>query len=209
MLVGKEAKGHCTRQCVRCLVEGSKAATEHCGTPTAVSSKPSRVGLCQHFSQPRHSVHSVKYQGIALMNGARIADIVEIKHIMLPPSPREFKDIYVVFELMETDLHQVRPNPSPPRNPCSLGGRGAGAPDLAGPVVVGRAFGACLVQVQKSGDPRRMEHSGTSLRLRVLRKMFTFISLCNLLTVGLLLPQVIKANCRFTVGLLYNLLTVG
>lgn len=34
-------------------------------------------------------------------------DIVEIKHIMLPPSPREFKDIYVVFELMETDLHQV------------------------------------------------------------------------------------------------------
>ena len=26
---------------------------------------------------------------------------------MLPPSPREFKDIYVVFELMETDLHQV------------------------------------------------------------------------------------------------------
>ena len=35
-------------------------------------------------------------------------DIVEIKHIMLPPSPREFKDIYVVFELMETDLHQVR-----------------------------------------------------------------------------------------------------
>ena len=26
---------------------------------------------------------------------------------MLPPSAREFKDIYVVFELMETDLHQV------------------------------------------------------------------------------------------------------
>ena len=36
------------------------------------------------------------------------ADIVEIKHIMLPPNPRDFKDIYVVFELMETDLHQVR-----------------------------------------------------------------------------------------------------
>ncbi|KAJ8641928.1 hypothetical protein MRB53_018622 [Persea americana] len=34
-------------------------------------------------------------------------DIVEIKHIMLPPSPREFKDIYVVFELMEYDLHRV------------------------------------------------------------------------------------------------------
>jgi serine/threonine protein kinase len=34
-------------------------------------------------------------------------DIVEIKHIMLPPSSRDFKDIFVVFELMETDLHQV------------------------------------------------------------------------------------------------------
>ncbi|AQK60961.1 Mitogen-activated protein kinase 17 [Zea mays] len=26
---------------------------------------------------------------------------------MLPPTRREFKDIYVVFELMESDLHQV------------------------------------------------------------------------------------------------------
>ncbi|KVI01572.1 Protein kinase, ATP binding site-containing protein, partial [Cynara cardunculus var. scolymus] len=34
-------------------------------------------------------------------------DIVEIKHILLPPSRREFRDIYVVFELMESDLHQV------------------------------------------------------------------------------------------------------
>ncbi|KAG6532881.1 hypothetical protein ZIOFF_006740 [Zingiber officinale] len=34
-------------------------------------------------------------------------DIVQIKHIMLPPSRREFKDISVVFELMESDLHQV------------------------------------------------------------------------------------------------------
>ena len=27
---------------------------------------------------------------------------------MLPPSPKDFRDIYVVFELLETDLHQVR-----------------------------------------------------------------------------------------------------
>ena len=44
---------------------------------------------------------------MAFVRGSVRADIVEIKHIMLPPSPREFKDIYVVFELMETDLHQV------------------------------------------------------------------------------------------------------
>lgn len=35
------------------------------------------------------------------------ADIVEIKHVLLPPDPRTFKDIYVVFELMESDLHTV------------------------------------------------------------------------------------------------------
>ncbi|CAA7043159.1 unnamed protein product [Microthlaspi erraticum] len=34
-------------------------------------------------------------------------DVVEIKHIMLPPCRREFRDVYVVFELMESDLHQV------------------------------------------------------------------------------------------------------
>lgn len=35
------------------------------------------------------------------------ADIVEIKHILLPEAEKRFKDIFVVFELMETDLHQV------------------------------------------------------------------------------------------------------
>lgn len=44
---------------------------------------------------------------IKLLRLLRHPDVVEIKHIMLPPSRREFKDIYVVFELMESDLHQV------------------------------------------------------------------------------------------------------
>ncbi|XVE53009.1 hypothetical protein DITRI_Ditri02bG0170300 [Diplodiscus trichospermus] len=44
---------------------------------------------------------------IKLLRLLRHPDIVEIKHIMLPPSKREFKDIFVVFELMESDLHQV------------------------------------------------------------------------------------------------------
>ncbi|XP_047950587.1 mitogen-activated protein kinase 10-like isoform X2 [Salvia hispanica] len=44
---------------------------------------------------------------VKLLRLLRHPDIVEIKHIMLPPSRRDFKDIYVVFELMESDLHQV------------------------------------------------------------------------------------------------------
>jgi hypothetical protein len=42
-----------------------------------------------------------------LLRQLKHPDIVEIKHIMLPPQPREFRDIYIVFELLETDLHQV------------------------------------------------------------------------------------------------------
>ncbi|CAL9759346.1 unnamed protein product [Musa acuminata subsp. burmannicoides] len=44
---------------------------------------------------------------IKLLRLLRHPDIVEIKHILLPPSTRNFKDIYVVFELMESDLHEV------------------------------------------------------------------------------------------------------
>ncbi|CAH1449690.1 unnamed protein product [Lactuca virosa] len=34
-------------------------------------------------------------------------DIVKIKNILLPPSRKEFNDIYVVFERMDCDLHQI------------------------------------------------------------------------------------------------------
>lgn len=44
---------------------------------------------------------------IKLLRLLRHPDIVDIKRIMLPPSKKEFKDIYVIFELMESDLHQV------------------------------------------------------------------------------------------------------
>ncbi|GJX96304.1 mitogen-activated protein kinase 15-like protein, partial [Tanacetum coccineum] len=51
---------------------------------------------------------------LSLQNNCRLQrflgfypDIVEIKRIMLLPSRREFKDIYVVFEFMESDLHHL------------------------------------------------------------------------------------------------------
>lgn len=55
-----------------------------------------------------HSSDAIRIlREIKLLRLLRHPDIVEIKRIMLPPSRREFKDIYVVFELMESDLHQV------------------------------------------------------------------------------------------------------
>ncbi|KAJ6429866.1 hypothetical protein OIU84_021301 [Salix udensis] len=58
--------------------------------------------IFEHVSDATRILREIK-----LLRLLKHPDIVEIKHIMLPPSPREFKDIYVVFELMESDLHQV------------------------------------------------------------------------------------------------------
>lgn len=35
------------------------------------------------------------------------ADVVEIKHILLPPNPFTFNDLWIVMELMDSDLHTV------------------------------------------------------------------------------------------------------
>ncbi|KAJ7981912.1 Mitogen-activated protein kinase [Quillaja saponaria] len=56
----------------------------------------------EHISDATRILREVK-----LLRLLRHPDIVAIKRIMLPPSKREFKDIFVVFELMESDLHQV------------------------------------------------------------------------------------------------------
>jgi len=58
--------------------------------------------IFEHISDATQILREIK-----LLRLLQHLDIVEIKHIMLPPSRREFKDIYVVFELMESYLHQV------------------------------------------------------------------------------------------------------
>ncbi|XP_039038617.1 mitogen-activated protein kinase 20-like [Hibiscus syriacus] len=58
--------------------------------------------IFEHLSDAARILREIK-----LLRLLRHPDIVEIKHIMLPPSRRDFKDIYVVFELVESDLHQV------------------------------------------------------------------------------------------------------
>jgi len=56
----------------------------------------------EHVSDATRILREVK-----LLRVLKHPDIVEVKHIVLPPNPRDYKDIYVIFELMETDLHQV------------------------------------------------------------------------------------------------------
>ncbi|KAL3631495.1 Mitogen-activated protein kinase 19 [Castilleja foliolosa] len=58
--------------------------------------------IFEHISDAIRILREIK-----LLRLLRHPDIVEIKRIMMPPSRRDFRDIYVVFELMESDLHQV------------------------------------------------------------------------------------------------------
>ncbi|XVE74704.1 hypothetical protein DITRI_Ditri12bG0038700 [Diplodiscus trichospermus] len=60
------------------------------------------TNIFEHTSDATRFLREIK-----LLRLLQHPDIVQIKHIMLPPCRREFKDIFVVFELMESDLHQV------------------------------------------------------------------------------------------------------
>ncbi|XP_040380193.1 mitogen-activated protein kinase 7 isoform X1 [Oryza brachyantha] len=75
------------------------AIDQHTGDKVAIKKI---TNIFEHLSDAARILREVK-----LLRLLRHPDIVEIKHIMLPPSRRDFKDIYVVFELMDTDLHQV------------------------------------------------------------------------------------------------------
>ena len=70
--------------------------------PRASATRPPRHPLIANAQDATRILRE-----IMLLRQLKHPDIVEIKHILLPPQPREFKDVYIVFELMETDLHQV------------------------------------------------------------------------------------------------------
>eukprot|EP00793_Prasinoderma_coloniale_P006794 PRCOL_00001625-RA len=76
------------------------ATDNHTGQKVAIK----RINdVFEHVSDATRILREIK-----LLRLLKHPDIVEIKHIMLPPHKKEFRDIYVVFELMETDLHQAR-----------------------------------------------------------------------------------------------------
>ena len=58
--------------------------------------------LFEHVSDATRILREVK-----LLRLLKHPDIVEIKHILLPESRENFSDLFVVFERMDTDLHQV------------------------------------------------------------------------------------------------------
>ncbi|KAK6127659.1 hypothetical protein DH2020_038575 [Rehmannia glutinosa] len=61
----------------------------------------------EHGAENRYQIQEVIGKKLSSFGLLRHPDIVELKHIVLPPSRRDFRDIYLVFELMDSDLHQV------------------------------------------------------------------------------------------------------
>lgn len=43
-------------------------------------------------------------------------NIIAVKDIMVPPARDKFNDVYIVYELMDTDLHQIIRSPQPLTN---------------------------------------------------------------------------------------------
>nr|KJB30807.1 hypothetical protein B456_005G161300 [Gossypium raimondii] len=77
----------------------ASAIDTHTGEKVAIKKI---ANIFEHTSEATRILREIK-----LLRLLRHPDIVQIKHIMLPPCQREFKDIFVVFELMESDLHHV------------------------------------------------------------------------------------------------------
>ncbi|KAK8655642.1 hypothetical protein V6N13_108215 [Hibiscus sabdariffa] len=77
----------------------ASAIDTHTGEKVAIKKM---ANVFEHTSDATRILREIK-----LLRLLRHTDIVQIKHIMLPPCRREFKDIFVVFELMESDLHHV------------------------------------------------------------------------------------------------------
>lgn len=42
-----------------------------------------------------------------MLKNTFILQIVKIKDIIRPPDKEKFNDVYIVYELMDTDLHQI------------------------------------------------------------------------------------------------------
>ncbi|XVF85354.1 hypothetical protein PTKIN_Ptkin17bG0111100 [Pterospermum kingtungense] len=77
----------------------ASAIDTHTGEKVAIKKM---TNIFEHTSDATRILREIK-----LLRLLRHPDIVQIKHIMLPSCRREFKDIFVVFELMESDLHRV------------------------------------------------------------------------------------------------------
>lgn len=53
---------------------------------------------------------------LKLLRQIRHENVIALKDVMIPAHPTGFKDVYLVYELMDTDLHHIIKSPQPLTN---------------------------------------------------------------------------------------------
>lgn len=62
-------------------------------------------------------------KSLSLIQNSSILQVIKIKDIIRPPEKENFKDVYIVCELMDTDLHQIiRSNQALTDDHCQVSG---------------------------------------------------------------------------------------
>ncbi len=60
----------------------------------------------ENLTDARRTLREIK-----LLRHLRHDNIIAVKDILRPPSRDQFEDVYLVYELMDTDLHQIIRSP--------------------------------------------------------------------------------------------------
>lgn len=67
--------------------------------------------ICNIFGSPLVALRTLTE--IKLLGHIQHENVIALKDVMMPPSQTSFKDVYLVFELMDTDLQHIIKSPQP------------------------------------------------------------------------------------------------
>ena len=115
-------------------LSGRKHSRQQQGSALPLTSRHCAVPLCTHSSAKNlDNTDKVAIKKIAnafdniidakrtlreikLLRHLQHENVVQIRDIIPPSKKEQFKDLYVVYELMDTDLHQIIRSPQPLSN---------------------------------------------------------------------------------------------
>ena len=56
----------------------------------------------ENLTDARRSLREIK-----LLRHLKHENVIGVRDLLYPANPHDFKDVYIVYELMDTDLHQI------------------------------------------------------------------------------------------------------
>lgn len=62
----------------------------------------------ENLTDARRTLREIK-----LLRHLKHENVIGVRDLLYPSKPQDFKDVYIVYELMDTDLHQIIRSPQP------------------------------------------------------------------------------------------------